>query len=190
MKRSALAILLAFSAVPVGLRAQQGNPMDAMLEIPQLDAAVRITTPKRDATPIDRLLDELVKTAGLTIQKDETVPELTKAVSVDLTSAPLKTALDAILRANGIEFTVLAPKAIFVYSATPSNKEKFAWQLRTFPLTRANPMALTQILNKELTSTHGIRPIMLTEREPPTIRVRATAEKMALIAKLIADNDK
>jgi hypothetical protein len=46
-------------------------------------------------------------------------------------------------------------------------------------------------LYRQTISAPGIRPIIVPAASPPrTINVRATGEKMAVIAKLISENDK
>ena len=141
-------------------------------------------------------MGELAVMTRLTIHYDEKVPELARTWTGSLVDVPLEKALDAVLRPNGIAFNVLGPKQVFAYSDTPANREKYGWVVRTFTLVQAEPSALAALLNRQLTlSTPGIRPIIVPSTLAPTlpagtITVRATGEKMAVIAKLIAENDK
>jgi len=167
------------------------RPIEALLEIPRLDPAIRIASLKRQSTPVSVVTDAVVSTTRVTINYDQSVPELDKLCSVNLMDASLEDALQAVLRANAIAYTVLTPKQVFVYSDTPANREKFSWSVRAFEVQHADPAALVSLLYKQLLNAPGNRPIIIAPEKPSrTIKVRAFGEKMAIIAKLIADNDK
>ena len=168
------------------------SSMDALLEIPKLDPSARVASLTQDDAPVRVVMSAIVAMSNLTVHYDQSVPALEKKCSVSLTNVPLERALDTVLRKNGMDFIVLQPKELFIYSATPENREKFGWKVRTFQLAHADAAVLTQALNKQFTATKGpgFRPIILADRTPPTIRVRAVGEQMTAIAQFIADNDK
>jgi len=135
-------------------------------------------------------MDALTSTVRLTVHHDQSVP-LDKTCTVNLANASLEEALQAVLGANAIAYTVLGPHEVFTYPDTPVNREKYRWSVRVFEVTRADPNALAASLNRQFVSSPGFRPIIVVaERPARTINVRAIGEQMALIAKLIAENDK
>jgi len=168
------------------------RPIDALLEMPRLDPAIRIASLKRQSTPVRVVMDAVAAgTTRLMVHYDQSVPELDKTCSVNLADATLEEALQAVLRANAIAYTVLGPHEVLAYSDTPANLEKHGWSVRAFEVLHADPALLVSLMYRQLTSAPGIRPIIIAPAKPSrTINVRATGEKMALIAKLIADNDK
>jgi hypothetical protein len=179
--------------VPIAAATPSTNQrsVEALLEMPRFDANIRIASLKHEKTPISLVMGIMADLTRLTAHYDQSVPELTRTCTVNLVNASLDEALDAVLRANGMAFTVLGPKEVFVYSDTPANREKYAWSVRAFPVANADPAALTSLLYKQFLTGPGIRPIIVASKSPsPTITVRATGEKMAVIAKLIAENDK
>jgi hypothetical protein len=187
-----------FGAVQIGAAQQpvattsSPRPIDALLELPRLDPAVRIGSLKRQSTPVGVVMDAVVSTTRLTVHYEQSVPELDKICSVELSNASLDEALQAVLGANAIAYTVLGAKQVFVYSNTPANLEKYSWSVRAFQILHADPQALAAMANRQFViSSSGIRPIIVVAAAPArVINVRATGEKMALIAKLIADNDR
>jgi hypothetical protein len=167
------------------------RPIEALLEPPRLDPTIRIASLKRQSTPISVVMDAIISITGLFVSYDESVPGLNKLCSVNLVNATLEEALQSVLGANAIAYNVGTPKSVFVYSDTPANREKHTWSVRAFEVLHADPAALVSLVYRELLKTSGTRPIIIAPEKPArTIKVRATGEKMALIAKLIADNDK
>ena len=136
------------------------------------------------------VLDGSPRSASVVAAEPTTVVMLSRATVLELLNR-YPSVLDAVLRANGIGFNVGGPKVVFVYSDTPANRQKHEWSVRAFQIVNADPAALTSLLYRQTTSAPGIRPIIVVAASPArTINVRATGEKMAVIAKLIADNDK
>ena len=178
------------------------RPTTAFLEVPRLDAGIRIQALRREMTPIGSVVREIADMSRLFVHYDRVVPELSKTWTGNLVDTSLEKVLDVVLKANGMAFTVLGPREVFVYSDGPANRENHAWQVRTFSLLYADPSALAAVLNRQFVTTpvpaavgeespsQRIRPIIVPSQNPPTITVRATGEKMAAIAKLIAENDK
>ena len=166
------------------------RPIDALLEVPRLDASIRIASLKRQATPIRSVMSAIAGITRLNAHYDQSVPELDNDCNVDLVDASLENALQVVLHANAIAFTVLGPKEVFVYSDTSANRQKYPWSVRAFQVMHADPSALTALLYRETTDP-GIRPVIVVAQSPSrTITVRATVGKMAVVSKLIADNDK
>ena len=199
--RGLLVALIVVSTVGSPRAAQQtanaSRPIESFLEIPQLDATIRIASLKHEATLIGTVMGHIEAMTRLSVYYDESVPELTKKWTGNLVDVPLDKALDAVLKANGIAFTILGPKQVFAYSDNAPNREKYQWSVRTFPLAHADPNTLAAYLNRQFTTITGtgIRPIIVPSNLAPTlpprsITVRATGEKMALIAKVIAESDK
>ena len=189
-RSGAAALLLIFVAPLAAQTPAQQQSLEALLELPKLDSSIRIAALKRDATKVLVVMDAITTLTRLTINYDANIPELEKACSVDFVNAPVSEVLEKVLRANGIGYTVLSPRQLLVYSDTPANREKYAWSVRTFPVAHADPAELTALLYRQLMTGQGIRPIIVADKTAHTIKVRATGDKLAVIAKLIAENDK
>jgi hypothetical protein len=154
------------------------RPIDALLELPRLDSTIRIASLKRQSTPISVVIDAVVSTTRVWVDYDQSVPEMDKLCSVNLTDASLEDALQAVLRANGIAYTVLTPKSVLVYSDTPGNREKFGWSVRAFEVKHADPASLVSLMYRQLIRAPGIRPIIVVAEKPArVINVRATGEE-------------
>ena len=166
--------------------------VDAQMADLRLDASVRIPSLKRETTSIRDVMSAIAGATGLTTRYDQNVPEVDKTCTVDLVDASLEDALKLVLHANAAAFKVLGPKAVFVYSDTPANRQKYTESIRTFYITNADPTQIGQLIIRlpAVSTPDGIRPVLVTGRASHTITVKATADKMAEIAKFIAANDK
>jgi len=160
------------------------------LATPSLPPDSRLKAVRMDASVKD-CLTFIGHGAGITLQYDQNVPRLDQKFSVNLNDVTLDDALKAVLGPNGLTFLALSKSAVFVYEDTPQNRQKFSMSIQIFALKNADPQPIFQLIMERVASDPtGVRPVVLADKEKRTITVRATADKMALIATLIADNDK
>jgi len=125
------------------------------------------------------------------VKYDQNIPQLTTKYSVNMTDVTVEDALTQILGANGLAFRITGPAAIFVFVDSPENQKRYSVSIQNFYIQNADPQRIFQLIaDSVLKDPTGIRPIIQVNRNARTIDVRATGDKMAAIAKLIADNDK
>jgi hypothetical protein len=173
--------------LPPGERQQVDAQLaDRRLELVTVSALTAENKPVRD------VLRSLSEMTGLVTRFDESVPELDTHCTVNMRNLRLDAALQTLLGANKIAWTVTGAKSVFLYSDTPANRQKFAESVRVFALAVAEPGVLQQkLMQLPIVSTaSGLRPTVMSTRSARTIWVRATPDKMDEIAKFIAANDK
>lgn len=115
-----------------------------------------------------------------------------KAYSVTLEGVTLEQALQQILAANTSFYKVVNPKTILVADDTAAMHQKYdEMVIRVFYVSHADVAELAQILNTVMRiSTMPVQPTLLPNKTANTITVRATAQVVDVIERVIRANDK
>ncbi len=115
-----------------------------------------------------------------------------KAYTVSLDGVTLEEALQQILSANQAFYKVANPKTILVADDTPAMHQKYdEMVIRVFYISHADVAELAQTLNTVMRlSTMPVQPTLLPSKTSNTITVRATAQVMDVIERVIRANDK
>ncbi len=115
-----------------------------------------------------------------------------KAYTVSLEGVTLEEALQQILSANQSFYKVVNPKTILVADETPAMHQKYdEMVIRVFYISHADVAELAQTLNTVMRlSTMPVQPTLLPSKTSNTITVRATAQVMDVIERVIRANDK
>jgi type II secretory pathway component GspD/PulD (secretin) len=140
-------------------------------------------------TNVRDVLDFLGSAGGITVVYDPSVPQT--AVNAVI-NEPFEQALQQILAVNQLAYKVLNERSILIF---PDNAQKHAQYdeqvLQTFYVSHADVAELTQLLNALVrVPTMGVQPAIQFNKAANTITVRATAQVVQLIERIIAQNDK
>jgi type II secretory pathway component GspD/PulD (secretin) len=127
--------------------------------------------------------------SGINITYDATFQD--RPFSINIVE-PLEQALNAVLTANGLFYSVLDEHTIIVAQDTNPNRLKYERQvIVTFPVSYADATELaTMITTITRTTTAAVPPVITPNKTPNTITVRATQAVMDVIRQLIVTNDK
>jgi len=188
----ALALLLpAVAGAQTQLSPDVQRMVDAQLATPKLNPSATVTVDLA-ATPVRDVLAAIAKAGGITVRYHSGVTNLDAPTSAKLANATIEDSLQLVLGSRGLAFKVTGSKSVFIYRDTPENREKYSETRRTFSIVNADVAIVGQTLNNVfyVVGPDDVRPAMVTDRESRTITVRATADMMTKVAKLIADADK
>jgi type II secretory pathway component HofQ len=189
---AAVALLVPVTAAAQAVPRTPAEQRDAQLATPKLNPSATVTMDV-SGMPVKDIVDGIAKTGGLTVSYHSGATNLSAGAAVKLSNATLEDALQMVLESRGLAFKVTGPKSVFIYPNTPENRQKYTDSVRAFAIANADISVLGQVLNRALTGTFGaddLRPVIYSDKESRTVTVRATADTMAKVAKLIADNDK
>jgi type II secretory pathway component GspD/PulD (secretin) len=127
--------------------------------------------------------------SGINITYDATFQDRPFSINI---VAPLEGALNAVLTANGLFYSVLDEHTIIVAQDTNPNRLKYDRQvIVTFPISYADATELaTMVTTITRTTTAAIQPVIQANKTPNTITVRATQAVMDVIRQVILTNDK
>ena len=165
--------------------------IDAQLAAPKLDARAIVAELDMKAVPLGDIVGAIAKSGGITVRYHSAVTNLDALYIAKLSNAAAGDALQTVLGPKALAFKATGARSVFIYPDTPENRAKYTESVRTFAIVTADVMALTTILNRAITpAADDLRPTIVSVRDKRTIHVRATADTMARIAKVIADNDK
>lgn len=140
-------------------------------------------------TNVRDVLDFLGNAGGITVVYDPTVPQTPVNAVIN---EPFEQALQQIMAVNQLSYKVLNERSILVF---PDNAQKHAQYdeqvLQTFYVSHADVAELTQLLNALVrVPTMGVQPAIQFNKSANTITVRATAQVVQVIERIIAQNDK
>jgi type II secretory pathway component GspD/PulD (secretin) len=140
-------------------------------------------------TNVRDVLDFLGNAGGITVVYDPTVPQTPVNAVIN---EPFEQALQQIMAVNQLSYKVLNERSILVF---PDNAQKHAQYdeqvLQTFYVSHADVAELTQLLNALVrVPTMGVQPAIQFNKAANTITVRATAQVVQVIERIIAQNDK
>jgi len=179
--------------IPMATAAQsiEQQTVDAQLATPTLDSRAIVTAVDLKSTPLRDGVAAIANAAGITVRYHSAVANLDALSDVKVSNAAVGDALQTVLAPKGLAFKTTSARSVFVYPNTPENREKYTDSVRTFAIAKADPAMLMTLVNRALKiGPDDLRPVIVTIRESRKISARATPETMALIARVIAENDK
>jgi general secretion pathway protein D len=136
------------------------------------------------------ILEALGNATGINIAYDPTVPQISTTVVLD--GVTFEQAMQQIMSVNQLSYKVTSERSILVF---PDNQAKHAQYddqvVQTFYISHADVTELTQLLSQIARfPTMGVQPIIQFNKAANTITVRATANVVQIIEKVIEQNDK
>ena len=172
------------------LSADEQQLVDAQFAPAKLNSGATVASVELRATPLRQILDAIATAAGITIRYDSGIASLDSPADASLSKVDADVALRRTLEPQKLTFKVTGAKSVFVFADTPANREKFTEAIRVFAIANADMMTVTTALNRAMGKPEGLRPAFVTLAESRKLVVKATPDKMAEIAKVIAANDK
>jgi len=181
-------------------RIEASRPRPAITQMrqqAQLAAAAPLLNPaSRDPIRVNfnqaslrEILTFLGNAAGINITYDATFQDRPFSINI---VAPFEQALNAVLTANALFYSVLDEHTVIVAQDTNPNRLKYERQVvQTFPISYADATELaTMVQTVTRTTTAAVAPVISPNKTPNTITVRATQPVMDVIREIILTNDK
>ena len=136
------------------------------------------------------ILNFIGNATGINVTYDQQYQD--KAYTVRLEDVTLEQALQQITAANQLFYKVVNPKTIIIVPDTPQKHAQYdELVVRVFYVSHADVSELTQIINTIMRiPTMASPPTMLPSKTANTITVRATAQVVDVIERIIRANDK
>ena len=194
-----IASVLTFITIVAGspLNAQRSDSVFLQIESLELPLQDNISGINLTATPLREVLAAITKANGFSFRFATTIESLDTLCTVNLTGGTVERALTQILEPNKLAF-VATRHRVFIFPNTPVERQKYAQSIREFKLVNGDAHYILMILNQALArpdkslvmEPDGQRPAIASNAGSQTIVVRATADVMDRIAKIVAENDK
>ena len=174
------------------LTPQEQLMVDNQLAAPRLDPSVTIASLSMSNAPLGDIIAAIAKAGGITASFHSSTRNLATPAGVKLENSTVESALRNVLTPMKLMFSVTSRRTVFIYPDTPDNREKYTTSVRSFQITKADIGALGTLINRSLSSVPAdeLRATVVTTSASRMMFVRATPGMMAMIAKMIADNDK
>jgi general secretion pathway protein D len=136
------------------------------------------------------ILNSIAMSTGINVTFESTFQD--RQYSVQLEGVTLEEALQQILAANQLFYKVVNPRMVMVIPDNPQKRAQFEEQvIRTFPISHVDPQELAQMINTIIrVGGQQVPPAVAPNKTTSTITVRATTSVMAIIDKMIQQNDK
>jgi type II secretory pathway component GspD/PulD (secretin) len=136
------------------------------------------------------ILNSIAMSTGINVSFESTFQD--RQYSVQLEGVTLEEALQQILAANQLFYKVVNPRMIMVIPDNPQKRAQFEEQvIRTFPISHVDTQELAQMINTIIrVGGQQVPPAVAPNKTTNTITVRATTSVMAIIDKMIQQNDK
>jgi hypothetical protein len=176
----------------VGLDPQaRRRQIEAQLAAADLDPRARVAPLTWTNSRLKDVLAAIARSAGVELQYTLGVRNLDAPCTATLPESSAEDALRRVLQANGLAFMATGPRSVLIYPDTPSNRKAHTPLVRIYGIVAADPSAVAEVLNRtSLIGPGGLRPLVLTVREPPMIIVRATPDLLGAVTILVAEHDK
>ena len=157
---------------------------------PIIDLTTKLPSLKFQQASVRDILNFIATSSGINITFDQTFQD--RPYSIVLEDVTAEQALQQIMLANQLFYKVLNPKTILVIQDTQANRLKYdEMVLRVFYVSHADVAELAQLINAMMRiATMPVQPVVLPNKTANTITVRATAQVVDIIEKLIRNNDK
>lgn len=157
---------------------------------PIIDLTTKLPSLKFQQASVRDILNFIATSTGINITFDQSFQD--RPYSIVLEDVTAEQALQQIMLANQYFYKVLNPKTILVIQDTQANRLKYdEMVLRVFYISHADPAELSQIINTMLRiPTMAVQPVVLPNKTANTITVRATAQVMDIVERLIRANDR
>ncbi len=157
---------------------------------PIIDLTTKLPSLKFQQASVRDILNFIATSTGINITYDQSFQD--RAYSIVIEDVTAEQALQQIMIANQYFYKVLNPKTILVVQDTQANRLKYdEMMLRVFYISHADVAELSQIINTMLRiPTMAVQPVVLPTKTANTITVRATAQVMDIVERLIRANDR
>lgn len=157
---------------------------------PLIDLTTKLPSLKFNSASLRDILNFIATQSGINITYDQTFQD--KAYSINLEDVTVEQALQQIMIANQLFYKVLNQKTLMVIPDTPTNRAKYdEMVLRVFYISHADATELNQTINSMMRiATMPVQPVVLPNKAANTITVRATAQVVDIIERLIRASDK
>jgi general secretion pathway protein D len=157
---------------------------------PIIDLTTKLPSLKFQQASVRDILNFIATSSGINITFDQTFQD--RPYSIVLEDVTAEQALQQIMLANQLFYKVLNPKTILVIQDTQANRLKYdEMVLRVFYVSHADVAELAQLINAMMRiATMPVQPVVLPNKTANTITVRATAQVVDIIERLIRNNDK
>lgn len=157
---------------------------------PLIDLTTRLPSLKFTNASLRDILTFIATQSGINITYDQTFTD--KAYSINLEDVTVEQALQQIMMANQLFYKVLNPKTILVIPDNAANHAKYdEMVVRVFYISNADVAEIAQILNSMMRiATMPVQPVVLQNKPANTITVRATAQVVDIMERIIRANDK
>ena len=140
-------------------------------------------------TSLREILNSIGMTSGVNVTYDNTFQD--RMYTVQLDNVTLEEALNQILAANQLFYKVVSPRSIIVVPDNVQKRGQYEEQaIRTFPISHADATELAQLINTVIRVGGGqVQPMVVANKTANTITVRATTNVMAIIERIVEQND-
>jgi type II secretory pathway component GspD/PulD (secretin) len=157
---------------------------------PVIDLTTRLPSLKFQNSSLRDILNFIATQSGINITYDQSYQD--RAYSIVLEDVTAEQALQQIMTANQLFYKVMNPKTILVIPDTAQNHVKYDdMVLRVFYISHADVAEMAQLVNQMTRiATMPVQPTVLPNKTANTITVRATAQVVEIVEKLIRANDK
>jgi general secretion pathway protein D len=127
---------------------------------------------------------------GINVTYDREVQD--RPTTVQLDGVTLEQALNQIMTMNQLSYKVVSDRSIFVFQDTPPKHAQYDEQVvRTFYLSNADPTEISQLLSVIIRLPGiAVQPAIAVNKTTNTLTVRATAQVVQILEKVIEQNDK
>lgn len=156
---------------------------------PLIDLTTKLPSLKFNGSLRD-LLNFIGTQSGINITFEQSYQD--RAYQVTLEDVTVEQALQQIMIANSLFYKVLNPKTILVIPDNAANHAKYdELVVRVFYISHGDIAEITQIINTMMRiATMPVQPVVLQNKTANTITVRATAQVVEIIEKIIRANDR
>ena len=157
---------------------------------PLIDLTTKLPSLKFNQASLRDILNFIGTQAGINITYDQSYQD--RAYSISLEDVTAEQALQQIMVANQLFYKVLNPKTIMVIPDNAANRAKYdEMVVRVFYINHADVAELAQVINSMMRiATMPVQPVVLQSKTASTITVRATAQVVDIIERIIRASDK
>jgi len=137
------------------------------------------------------ILSSIAKGAQINITYDSTYQD--RVYTVEMSDVTLGQALNSIVQANQLFYKVMDPKTILIIPDNAQKRAQYEEQLvQNFYISHVDPLEVGQMLNQVIRPVGGqqLAPVIAVNKTANVVTVRATANMMAIIEKMIESYDK
>jgi general secretion pathway protein D len=137
------------------------------------------------------ILSSIAKGAQINITYDSTYQD--RVYTVEMSDVTLGQALNSIVQANQLFYKVMDPKTILIIPDNAQKRAQYEEQLvQNFYISHVDPLEVGQMLNQVIRPVGGqqLAPVIAVNKTANVVTVRATANMMAIIEKMIEGYDK
>ena len=177
---------------------RQPDRMDVMRQqaaetspFPRLDPRSPVVGNFQNAAVRDILM-VISKTTGIQITYDRGADaQLGQAFPIDIQGEPIESVLNQILSQFTLTYKVTGPRSIFIYPDTAQKRNQYDdLYEQTFYIEHADMAEIQQVIQQFTQGGTGVRPIVQPMKNANALSVKATAQVLQMIDRIIRANDK